>query len=134
MKPALIVPAERVAVGSKPLVNLGSYKKQKFACRSPLLGGQVERRRSVDFRDDDTAAWNHVGRVTRISGRGVDAEFVLEVQVRLAQPVVIAGDTAFVHRTVLLADRGQQASCVVSPKSSAVATLEGPHKRECHLD
>jgi hypothetical protein len=59
----------------------------------------------------------------------------LEVQVRLAQPVVIAEDTAFVHRTVLLADRSQQASCViVSPKSSAVATLEGPHKRECHLD
>ena len=30
VEPALIVPAERVAVGSEPLVQLGSYEKQKF--------------------------------------------------------------------------------------------------------
>lgn len=40
-----------------------------------------------------------------VPGRGVDAELVLEVQIRLAQPVVIAKDTAFGHRTVLLSDR-----------------------------
>jgi Protein of unknown function (DUF742) len=65
---ALIVPAERVAVGSEPLVQFGSDEKQKFPCRRPLLGGQVERGSPVDFRDDDAAAWNHVGRVTRVSG------------------------------------------------------------------
>ena len=98
MKPALIVPAERVAVGSEPLVYPGSYEKEKLPCRSPLLGSQVERRSSVNFRDDGAAAGNYVGRVTRVSARGVDAEFVLEVQVRLAQPVVIAKDAAFGHR------------------------------------
>jgi hypothetical protein len=66
---ALIVPAERVAVGSEPLVQLGSYEKQKFPCRRPLLGGQVERRRSVNFRDDGAAAWNYVGRIARVSGQ-----------------------------------------------------------------
>ena len=49
VKAALIVPAEGVAVGSEPLVQLGSYEKQQFPCRRPLLGGQVERRRSVNF-------------------------------------------------------------------------------------
>ena len=106
---ALIVPAERVAVGSEPLVQLGSYSKQKFLCRRPLLGGQVERRSPVSFRDDGAAAWDDVGRITRVSARGVDAKVVLEVQVRLAQPVVIAKDTAFGPRTVLLADRSEQA-------------------------
>src|SRR5271165_3326517 len=101
---ALIIPAERVAVGSEPLVQLGSYPKQKFPCRRPLLGGQVERRSPVNFRDDDTAAWNHVERITRVPGRGVDAEVVLEIQLRLAQRVAIAEDTALGHTTVLLAD------------------------------
>jgi hypothetical protein len=86
-------------------VQLGSYEKQEFPCRRPLLGGQVERRSPVNFRDDGAAARNHVGRITRVSGRGVDAEVVLEVHVRLARPVVIAKDTAFGHRTVLLANR-----------------------------
>ena len=104
VEPALIVPAERVAVRSEPLVKLGSYDKQKFPCRCPLLGGQVERRNSVSLRYDGAAARDHIGRITRISSRGVDAEVVLEVQVRLAKPVVIAKDTAFGHRTVLLAD------------------------------
>jgi hypothetical protein len=45
---------------------------------------------------------NYIGRITRVPGRGVDAEVVLEVQVRLAQPVVIAEDAVFGHRTVLL--------------------------------
>ena len=54
--PALIVPAERVAVGSEPLVELGTYEKQQFTRRRPLLGGQVERRSSVNFRDDGAAA------------------------------------------------------------------------------
>ena len=67
-EPALIVPAERVAVGSEPLVQLGSYEKQKFPCRCPLLGGHVERRSPVSFRDDGAAAWNDVGRITRVSG------------------------------------------------------------------
>jgi len=102
VEPTLIVPAERVAVGSEPRVQLGSYEKQKFPCRRPLLGGQVERRSSVNFRDYGAAAWNYVGRITRVSRRGVDAEVVLEVQVRPAQPVVIAEDTAFGHGTVLL--------------------------------
>ena len=101
---ALIVPAERVAVGSEMLVQLGSYEKQKFPCRHPLLRGQVERRSPVNFRDDGAAAWNYVGRITGVSGRGVDAEVVFEVQVRFAQPVVIAEDTAFGHATVLLAE------------------------------
>ncbi len=56
MEPALIVPAERAAVGSEPLVQLGSYEKQKFPCRCPLLGGHVERRSPVSFRDDGAAA------------------------------------------------------------------------------
>jgi hypothetical protein len=43
VEPALVVPAEGVAVGSEPLVQLGSYQKQQFPCRGPLLGGQVER-------------------------------------------------------------------------------------------
>ena len=43
----------------------------------------------MNFRDDDAAAWNYVGRITRVPGRGGDAKVVLEVQVRLAQPVVI---------------------------------------------
>jgi hypothetical protein len=89
-------------------VQLGSYQKQKFPGRRPLLGGQVERRSPVNLRGDAAAAWNYVGRVTRVSGRGVDAQVVLEVQVRLAQPVVIAKHTAFRHRTVLLADRSDQ--------------------------
>jgi hypothetical protein len=108
VKPALVVPAERVAVGSEPFVQRGSYEKQKFPCRRPFLGGQVEWRGSVNFRDDAAAAWNYVGRITRVPGRGVDAEVVLEIQVRLAQPLVIAKDTAFGHRTVLLADRREQ--------------------------
>lgn len=62
---------------------------ERSATRSPLLGGQVERRSPVNFRDDDAAAWNYVGRITRVPGRGGDAKVVLEVQVRLAQPVVI---------------------------------------------
>jgi hypothetical protein len=33
VEPALIVPAERVAVGSKPLVQLGSHEKQKSFSR-----------------------------------------------------------------------------------------------------
>jgi hypothetical protein len=56
VEPALIVPAERVAVGSEPLVQLGSHEKQQFPCRRPLLGGQVERRSSVNFRDNGAAA------------------------------------------------------------------------------
>jgi hypothetical protein len=55
---ALIVPAERVTVGSEPLVQLGSYEHQKFACRDPLLSGEVERGSSVNFRDDGAAAWS----------------------------------------------------------------------------
>jgi hypothetical protein len=55
-EPALIVPAERVAVGSELLVQLGSHEKQEFPCRRPLLGGQVERRSPVNFRDDGAAA------------------------------------------------------------------------------
>jgi hypothetical protein len=47
VEPALIVPAERVAVGGEPLVQLSSYQKQKFPCRRPLLRGQVERRSPV---------------------------------------------------------------------------------------
>ena len=47
VEPALIIPAERVAVGSEPLVQLGSYQKQKFPCRRPLPGGEVERRSPV---------------------------------------------------------------------------------------
>jgi hypothetical protein len=47
VEPALIVPAERAAVGSE------------------------------NFRDDAAAAWNYVGRITRVSGGGVDAEVVL---------------------------------------------------------
>jgi hypothetical protein len=74
VEPALIIPAERVAVGSEPLVQLGAYEKQKFPCRRPLPGGQVERRSPVNLRDDDAAAWNYVGRITRVSGRGVAAE------------------------------------------------------------
>ena len=105
---ALIVPAEGVAVGSEPLVQLGSYEKQKFPCRCPLLGGQVERRSPVNLRDDPAAARNDVGRITRVSGRGVDAKVVLEVQVGLAQLVVIAKDTVFGHRTVVLAGRREQ--------------------------
>jgi hypothetical protein len=104
VEPALIVPAERVAVGSEPLVQLGSYEKQKLPCRRPLPGGQVERGSPVNFRGDAAAAWDYVGRITRVSGRGVDAQVVLEAQVRLAQPVVIAKDTVFGHKTVLLAD------------------------------
>ena len=65
----LIVPAERVAVGSEPLVQLGSCEKQKFPCRRPLLGGQVERRSPVNFRDDGAAAWKYAGRITRVSGK-----------------------------------------------------------------
>jgi hypothetical protein len=101
----VIVPAERVLVGSEPLVQLGPYEKQKFPCRRPLLGGQVEHRSPVNFGDDGAGARHDVGRITRVSGRGVDAEVVLEVQVRLAQPVVIAKDTALGHKTVLLAGR-----------------------------
>jgi len=58
VEPGLIVPAERVAVGSEPLVQLGSYEKQKFPGRRPLLGGQVEWGSPVSFRDDGAAAWN----------------------------------------------------------------------------
>src|SRR5581483_8742640 len=108
MKPSLVVPAERVAVGGEPLLQLGSYQKQQFSCRRPLLDGQVERGSSVNFRDDAAAARNDVGRIARVSGRGVDAEVVLEIQVRLAQPVVVAKDTAFGHRSVLLAGRSRQ--------------------------
>ena len=108
VEPALIVPAEREAIGSEPLVQLGSYEKEQFPCCRPLLRGQVERRSTVSFRDDGAAPWNYVRRITRVPGRGVDAEVVLEVQVRLAQPVVIAKDTAFGHTTVLVADRSEQ--------------------------
>jgi hypothetical protein len=104
VEPSLIVPAERVAVGSEPIVELGSYQMQEFPCRRPLLGGQVERRSSVSFRNDDAAAWNYVGRITRVPGRGVDAVVVLEAQARLSQLVVIAEDTAFGYKTVLLAE------------------------------
>jgi len=58
VEPGLIVPAERVAVGSEPLVQLGSYEKQKFPVRRQLLGGQVEWGSLVSFRDDGAAAWN----------------------------------------------------------------------------
>jgi hypothetical protein len=108
MEPSLIVPAERVTVGSKPLVQLGSHQKQKFPRRRPLLRGQVKRRSPVDLRHDAAAARNDIGRITRVSSRGVDAEVVLEVQVRLAQPVVIAKDATFGHRTVLRADCSQR--------------------------
>ena len=108
VEPALIVPAERVAVGSEPFVQLGSYEKQKLACRRPFLGGQVERGSPVNFRGDAAAAWDYVGRITRVPGRGVDAQVVLEAQVRPAQPVVIAKDTAFGHKTVLLGNRSGQ--------------------------
>ena len=39
VEPALIVPAERVAVGSEPLVQLGSDEKQQFpvAAHSPAV-------------------------------------------------------------------------------------------------
>jgi HIT domain len=52
VEPGLIVPAERVAVGGEPLVQLGSHQKQKVPGRRPLLGGQVERRGPVNFRGD----------------------------------------------------------------------------------
>src|SRR5581483_2458004 len=77
--------------------------KQKFPRCRPLLGGQVEHRSPVNFRGDAAVAWHYVRRITGVSGRGVDAELVLEVQVRLAHAVVIAKDTAFGHRTVLFA-------------------------------
>jgi hypothetical protein len=134
---ALIVPAERVAVGSEPLVQLGLYEKQEFACRRPLLGGQVERRSPVSFRDDDAAARHYVGRVTRVPGRGVDANVVLEIQIRLAQPIVIAKDAAFCHKAVLLVGRSEQTrSASVSPGSSALGRdPAGQHDaaRECPL-
>jgi hypothetical protein len=98
-----------VRESGEPLVQPGSYPKQKFPCRRPLLGGQVERRSPVNFRDDGAAARDDVGRITRVSARGVDAEVVLEVQVRLAQHVVIAKDTAFGERGpdgIALACRG----------------------------
>jgi hypothetical protein len=101
----VIVPAERVAVRREPVVQLGSNEKQKFPRCCPLPGGQIEHRSPVNFRDEGAGAWHDVERITRVSGRGVDAELVLEVQVRIAQPVVIAKDTTFGHRTVLLADR-----------------------------
>ena len=88
VEPGLIVPAERVAVGSEPLVQLGSHEKQKLPCRRPLPRGQVERGGPMNFRDDGSATRNYVGRITRVPGRGVDAEVVLEVQVRRAQPAV----------------------------------------------
>ena len=58
----------------------------------------------MSFRDDAAAAWDDVRRIMKVSGRGVDAEVVLEAQVRLAQPVVIAEDTASSQGAVLLAD------------------------------
>ena len=89
-------------------MQLGSNEKQKFPRCCPLLGGQVEQRSPVNFGDDSAAAWNYVGRITGVSGRGVDAELVLKPQVRLAQPVVIAKDAAFGHTTVLLAGQSGQ--------------------------
>ena len=106
----VIVPAERVLVGSEPFVQLGPDEKQKFPCCRSLLGGQVEHRSPVNFGDDGTGGWHDVARVARVSGRGVDAEVVLEVQVSLAQPVVVAKDTVIGHRTVLLAARSGQTS------------------------
>ena len=50
VEPALIVPAQRIAVGSEPPVKLGSNEQQKIACRRPLLGGQVERGSAVNLR------------------------------------------------------------------------------------
>jgi hypothetical protein len=79
----------------------------------------------VYFRYEGAGAWHDVERITRVSGRGVDAEVVLEVQVRLAQPVVIAKDTAFGHKTVLQAGPEQaNESSIVSLWSSA-----GPEER-----
>ena len=86
-----------------------------------------EQRRPVGFRDDGAAAWNYVGWITRVSGRGVDAEVVLEVQVRLAQPVVIAKDAAFDHRTVLLAAR---ASKRIEPSSRPGVCFGHPRHRK----
>src|ERR1700733_8783736 len=98
---SVIVPAERVAVRSEPLVQLGSHEKQKFPPCCPFLGGQGEQRSPMTFRGEPAVAWHYIRRITGISGRGVDAELVLEVRVRLAHAVVIAKDTAFGHRTVL---------------------------------
>lgn len=66
VEPVLIVPAERVAVGSEPLVQLGSYQEQQFPGRRPLLGGQVEQGGPVNFRDDGAAAGDHVRRITGV--------------------------------------------------------------------
>jgi hypothetical protein len=79
----------------------------------------------MNLRDYGAAARNHVGQITRVSGQGVDAEVVLEVQVLLAQPVVIAKDTAFGHGTVLLAAPSEQTNrVIVSTGSSAPAVRE----------
>jgi hypothetical protein len=113
-------------------VQLGSYEKQKVPRCCPLLGGQVEQRSPVNFGDDAAAAWNYVGRITGVSGRGVDAELVLEVQVRLVQPVVIAKDTAFGHRTVLLAGQSEQTNwAIISPATPVPAIREPAAIRPC---
>ena len=61
----------------------------------------------MGFRHDGAAAGYNVRPIAGVSGRGVDAEVVLDAQVRLAQHVVIAKDAVIGHRTVLPADRSE---------------------------
>lgn len=106
METALVVPAERVAIGREPPMQLGSDQEQKVPCGCPLVRCEVEDGSPVRLRGDAAAARHDVGRVAGVSGRGADAEVVLEVHVRLAQPVVIAEDAVLGHRTVLLVRTG----------------------------
>ena len=110
-------------------MQLGSHEKQKFPRCCPLPGGQVEHRSPVNFRGDAAVAWHYVMRITGVSGRGVDAELVLEVQVRLAHAVVIAKDTAFCHRTVLLA--GPERAREIEPPSGSTPESLATVSRSC---
>jgi hypothetical protein len=77
----------------------------------------------VNLRDDEAATWHHVGRITRISDRGVDAVVVLQVDVRLSQSAVIAKDTAFGHGTGLLGGQGfRQINICAAPAIQVAVT------------
>lgn len=96
------VPDECVAIWSKALVLSGLCLEQKLVCGFPLLVAEVEWRRTMRYWNDHAASGKDVGWVAWVACRGVDAEVVLDVDIRSTQLGEVAEDAImFCHIGIL---------------------------------
>ena len=91
------VPHEHVPIGSKPFILLGLRFDEKLVRRHPLLRRELERRQAVRDRDDDTTPRKHIGRITGITGRGVQAQLIFDTNLGRPKLSQITED-ARIHR------------------------------------